>query len=58
MEFSIKIPPLQPPFYGEKKSTIYFFIMFIITKFGENFEEKLISASFKKIGGKSGSQKV
>ena len=25
----------------------YVFIIFIITKFGENFEEKFISASFK-----------
>ena len=47
MEFSIKILPLPapPPFYEKKKkiSTIflYVFIMFIITKFGENFEDKI-----------------
>ena len=44
MEFSIKILP-HPPSMEKKHffSTIFFyvFIMFIITKFGENFEEKI-----------------
>ena len=45
-------------FSMEKKHlffTIFFyvFIMFIITKFGENFEQKLISASFKMFRTKS-----
>ena len=42
MEFSIQIlPPPQPPFDGKKTyffyNFVYVFIMFIITKFGENF---------------------
>ena len=39
MEFSIKFLP----FYGEKTSTIfvYVFFIFIITTFGENFEDKI-----------------
>ena len=46
MEFSIQIlPPPHPPSMEKKHffSTIFFyvFIMFIITKFGENFEEKM-----------------
>ena len=46
MEFSIQIlPPPPPPFDGKKTFFFqYFFyvcIMFIITKFGENFEEKI-----------------
>ena len=46
MEFSIQIPPRPIPLRWKKKhffSTIFFyvFIMFIITKFGENFEEKI-----------------
>ena len=36
---------------------IYVFIMCIITKFGENFEKKLISASFKMFRTKKISQK-
>ena len=40
MEFSIEFYPPPPPCFF---STIflYVFIMFIITKFGENFEEKI-----------------
>ena len=30
----------------------YVFIIFLLTKFGENFEEKMISASFKMFGRK------
>ena len=45
MEFSIQISPPPPLFDGKKHffCTIFFyvFIMFIITKFGENFEEKI-----------------
>ena len=45
MEFSIQILPPHPPSMEKKHlfSTIFFyvFIMFIITKFGENFEEKI-----------------
>ena len=45
MEFSIQILPPPPSFDGRrnKDSIIFFyvFIMFIITKFGENFEEKI-----------------
>ena len=46
MEFSIQIfPPPPPPFDGKKNNFFnnffYVFIMFIITKFGENFEEKI-----------------
>ena len=40
MEFSIEILP-PPPFYEKKTFFFYVFIMFIITKFGENFEEKV-----------------
>ena len=58
MEFSIQIlPPPHPPLMEKKHffSTIFFyvFIIFIITKFGENFEEKLFSASFKMLKLKS-----
>ena len=41
MEFSIQ---MLPPFDGKKikfNNFFYVFIMFIITKFGENFEEKM-----------------
>ena len=45
MEFFIKIPPPPPPFDGKKTfffpNFCYVFIMFIITQFGENFEEKI-----------------
>ena len=38
-------PPPPPPFDGKKHffphNFLYVFIMFIITKFGENFEEKI-----------------
>ena len=44
MEFSIQILP-PPPFDGKKTffshNFFYVFIMFIITKFGENFEETI-----------------
>ena len=44
MEFSIHILP-NPPFNGKKMFVFHnflkVFIMFIITKFGENFEEKI-----------------
>ena len=39
MEFSIQILP--PPLRWKKNIFFYVFIMFIITKFGENFEEKI-----------------
>ena len=42
MEFSIQILP--PPLDGKNlffPQFFYVFIMFIITKFGENFEEKI-----------------
>ena len=42
---------------GEKKIVIFFFyvfIMFIITKFGENFEEKIDIYFFKKVLNKEG----
>ena len=46
MEFSIQILPHPTPLQWKKNiffSTIFFyvFIMFIITKVGENFEEKI-----------------
>ena len=51
MEFPSKFYPPPPPPFDEKKtffSTFFFMsIMFVITKFDENCEEKLISASFK-----------
>ena len=52
MEFSIQIlPPPHPPSMEKKHLFftifVYVFIMFIITKFGENFDKKMISASFK-----------
>ena len=41
-EFSIKIPP-HPPYMEKKKNSTFFyvFIIFMITNFGENFEEKI-----------------
>ena len=46
MEFPSKFYPPPPPPFDEKITFIfhnffYVFIMFIITKFGENFEEKI-----------------
>ena len=46
MEFSIQFSTPLPPPSTEKKpfffhNFFYVFIMFIITKFGENFEEKI-----------------
>ena len=39
MEFSIQILPSSP--FDGKKTFFYVFIVFIITKFSENFEEKM-----------------
>ena len=45
MEFSIQILPPHPLhphlLFDGKKIKMYVFIMFIITKFGKNFEEKI-----------------
>ena len=47
MEFSINIltPPPHPPLM-KKKHFFYVFIMFIRTKFGKNFEEKIYICLF------------
>ena len=53
--------PSQPGRALDKKNSkiTQIFIIFIITKFGENFEEKNDICFFLKcFGGKSGSQKV
>ena len=51
MEFSIQIlPPPPPPFDGKQTFfshiLFYVYIMFIITKFGENFEEQIYICFF------------
>ena len=58
MEYSIKILP--PLFYEKKPSVLqtFYLIMFMITKFGENFEEKIDICSLKMFGTTNGSQKV
>ena len=41
MEFSIQILSAPPSMENKIHNFFYVFIMFIITKFGDNFEEKI-----------------